>query len=117
MGSAIGFECIDPYGSYYKFNLDHINLYNLIRSQLCLANVVGGHASGCSAANAAGVETIWRFLLFLLRGVCIPVYRLSGCTLDVECPALVNCNKDYRLAADKLFKTSAHVYYRFVLKP
>jgi hypothetical protein len=24
-------ECQDPYGSYYKFNLDHINLYNLIR--------------------------------------------------------------------------------------
>ena len=24
-------ECQDPYGSYYKFNLDHINLYNLVR--------------------------------------------------------------------------------------
>ena len=24
-------ECGDPHGSYYKFNLDHINLYNLIR--------------------------------------------------------------------------------------
>jgi hypothetical protein len=24
-------ECQDPYGSYYKFNLDHINFYNLIR--------------------------------------------------------------------------------------
>ena len=24
-------ECQDPHGSYYKFNLDHINLYNLIR--------------------------------------------------------------------------------------
>ncbi|MFN2637440.1 MAG: hypothetical protein ABR585_10470 [Gemmatimonadaceae bacterium] len=30
-GNAIGFECLDPYGSYYKFNLDHINFYNLIR--------------------------------------------------------------------------------------
>lgn len=27
----IAAECQDPYGSYYKFNLDHINLYNLIR--------------------------------------------------------------------------------------
>ena len=25
------YECFDPHGSYYKFNLDHINLYNLIR--------------------------------------------------------------------------------------
>ena len=24
-------ECGDPHGGYYKFNLDHINLYNLIR--------------------------------------------------------------------------------------
>lgn len=24
-------ECQDPYGSYYKFNLDHVNLYNLVR--------------------------------------------------------------------------------------
>jgi hypothetical protein len=24
-------ECLDTHGSYYKFNLDHINLYNLIR--------------------------------------------------------------------------------------
>ena len=24
-------ECQDPHGSYYKFNLDHVNLYNLIR--------------------------------------------------------------------------------------
>jgi hypothetical protein len=24
-------ECLDPHGSYYKFNLDHINLYSLIR--------------------------------------------------------------------------------------
>jgi hypothetical protein len=27
----ISYECLDPYGSYYKFNLDHINFYNLIR--------------------------------------------------------------------------------------
>jgi hypothetical protein len=27
----IAAECQDPHGSYYKFNLDHINLYNLIR--------------------------------------------------------------------------------------
>ena len=27
----IAFECFDPHGSYFKFNLDHINLYNLIR--------------------------------------------------------------------------------------
>src|SRR5256714_7650649 len=25
VGTAISFECFDPYGSYYKFNLDHIN--------------------------------------------------------------------------------------------
>jgi hypothetical protein len=24
-------ECVDPHGSYYKFNLNHINLYDLIR--------------------------------------------------------------------------------------
>ena len=30
-GLPISAECMDPYGSYYKFNLDHINLYNLIR--------------------------------------------------------------------------------------
>ena len=29
--APIAAECQDPYGSYYKFNLDHINLYNLIR--------------------------------------------------------------------------------------
>jgi hypothetical protein len=27
----IAVECQDPHGSYYKFNLDHINLFNLIR--------------------------------------------------------------------------------------
>jgi hypothetical protein len=27
----IQLECTDVYSSYYKFNLDHINLYNLIR--------------------------------------------------------------------------------------
>jgi hypothetical protein len=31
VGTPIAFECFDPYGSYYKFNLDHINFYNLIR--------------------------------------------------------------------------------------
>jgi hypothetical protein len=31
VGAPIAFECSDPYGSYFKFNLDHINLYNLIR--------------------------------------------------------------------------------------
>jgi hypothetical protein len=29
--SPIAAECQDPHGSYYKFNLNHINLYNLIR--------------------------------------------------------------------------------------
>jgi hypothetical protein len=27
----VTYECFDPYNSYYKFNLDHINFYNLIR--------------------------------------------------------------------------------------
>jgi hypothetical protein len=27
----IAVECQDTHGSYFKFNLDHINLYNLIR--------------------------------------------------------------------------------------
>lgn len=27
----VAYECMDPYNSYYKFNLDHINFYNLIR--------------------------------------------------------------------------------------
>jgi hypothetical protein len=27
----IALECFDPHGSYYKFNLNHINLFNLIR--------------------------------------------------------------------------------------
>ncbi|HUQ82948.1 MAG TPA: hypothetical protein VM076_17485 [Gemmatimonadaceae bacterium] len=31
VGTPITYECLDPHGSYYKFNLDHINLYNLIR--------------------------------------------------------------------------------------
>ena len=31
VSAPIVFECQDPHGSYYKFNLDHINLYNLIR--------------------------------------------------------------------------------------
>ena len=31
VGFAISYECLDPHGSYYKFNLDHINFYNLIR--------------------------------------------------------------------------------------
>jgi len=31
VGLPISSECLDPYGSYYKFNLDHINFYNLIR--------------------------------------------------------------------------------------
>jgi hypothetical protein len=31
VGAPVAFECQDPYGSYYKFNLDYINLYNLIR--------------------------------------------------------------------------------------
>ena len=29
--NPISWECMDTHGSYYKFNLDHINLYNLIR--------------------------------------------------------------------------------------
>ena len=31
VGLPITWECFDPHGSYYKFNLDHINLYSLIR--------------------------------------------------------------------------------------
>ena len=31
VGAPIAFECLDPHGSYYKFNLDHINLFNLVR--------------------------------------------------------------------------------------
>lgn len=31
VGAPITWECLDPHGSYYKFNLDHINLYSLIR--------------------------------------------------------------------------------------
>jgi hypothetical protein len=31
VGVPVAFECVDPHGSYYKFNLNHINLYNLIR--------------------------------------------------------------------------------------
>ena len=31
VGLPMTWECADPHGSYYKFNLDHINLYNLIR--------------------------------------------------------------------------------------
>ena len=31
VGLPISIECLDPHGSYYKFNLDHINLYNLVR--------------------------------------------------------------------------------------
>src|SRR3712207_8703850 len=31
VGAPITWECQDPHGSYYKFNLNHINLYNLIR--------------------------------------------------------------------------------------
>src|SRR5689334_12010433 len=30
-GTAISIDCFDTYKSYYKFNLDYINLYNLIR--------------------------------------------------------------------------------------
>ncbi len=29
--TPISWECYDTHGSYYKFNLDHINLFNLIR--------------------------------------------------------------------------------------
>ncbi|MFL6213192.1 MAG: hypothetical protein ACJ74J_04780 [Blastocatellia bacterium] len=29
--TPISFESLDAYGSYFKFNIDHINLYNLIR--------------------------------------------------------------------------------------
>ena len=29
--TPISWECFDQHGSYYKFNLDHINLFNLIR--------------------------------------------------------------------------------------
>jgi hypothetical protein len=31
VSAPMAVECLDPHGSYYKFNLDHINLYNLIR--------------------------------------------------------------------------------------
>jgi hypothetical protein len=31
VAAPIGIECLDDYGSYFKFNLDEINLYNLIR--------------------------------------------------------------------------------------
>ncbi len=31
VGTPIAVECQDTHGSYYKFNLNHINLYNLIR--------------------------------------------------------------------------------------
>jgi hypothetical protein len=31
VGAPIALECLDPHGSYYKFNLDHINLFNLVR--------------------------------------------------------------------------------------
>jgi hypothetical protein len=30
-GTAISIDCLDTYKSYYKFNLDYINLFNLIR--------------------------------------------------------------------------------------
>jgi hypothetical protein len=31
VSAPIAVECADPHGSYYKFNLNHINLYNLVR--------------------------------------------------------------------------------------
>jgi hypothetical protein len=31
VGTPIAIECLDTHGSYYKFNLNHINLFNLIR--------------------------------------------------------------------------------------
>ena len=30
-GTAISIDCFDTYKSYYKFNLDYINFYNLVR--------------------------------------------------------------------------------------
>jgi hypothetical protein len=33
MGVPIGVDTLDPYDSYYKFNLDYINLFTLVRSE------------------------------------------------------------------------------------
>lgn len=57
-GVPIGFELTDPYGSYFKFNLDAINLFQLVRHEQSeffrrlysitwdeLYGVVGGHGN------------------------------------------------------------------------
>ncbi|MFL5633472.1 MAG: hypothetical protein ACJ78J_05125, partial [Gemmatimonadaceae bacterium] len=89
VGLAITYECFDPYGSYYKFNLDHINFYNLIRLEEAgtarnyylsafqkLRNCTGTHqnahfnmiARGLQGANSTrDAETVNMLGLWLLR--------------------------------------------------
>ncbi|MFL5636699.1 MAG: hypothetical protein ACJ79F_08320 [Gemmatimonadaceae bacterium] len=89
VGLAITYECFDPYGSYYKFNLDHINFYNLIRLEEAgtarnyylsafqkLRNCTGTHqnahfnmiARGLQGVNSTrDAETVNMLGLWLLR--------------------------------------------------
>ena len=96
VGTPIAIECFDPYGSYYKFNLDHINFYNLIRLEEAgtprnqyvsaftrLRNCTGSHqnahfnmiARGLQGANstrdAQTVDMLGRWLLRPRRNVLV----------------------------------------------
>ena len=89
VGFPILLECSDPHGSYYKFNLDHIHLYNLIRLEEAgtyrsmylsaftrLRNCTGTHGNahfnlidrGLRGANATrDAETVSLLTLWLQR--------------------------------------------------
>jgi hypothetical protein len=95
VGTPILFECFDPYGSYYKFNLDHINFYNLIRLEESgtprnqylsaftrLRNCTGSHQNahfnmidralrGVTTQDAQTVDMLGRWLLRPRRNVFV----------------------------------------------
>ena len=57
VGPPILAECSDPHGSYFKFNLDYINLYNLVRLEEATSSYRAAYViayrtlRGCTAAH------------------------------------------------------------------
>ncbi len=54
VGLPIAWECADPHKSYYKFNLDYINLYNLVRLEEPASSYRAGYLSAFAALRRAG---------------------------------------------------------------
>lgn len=110
-GSAIYFEVLDPHNSYYKFNLDYINLFNLVRLENdptlrskyvqifeVLRNALGNHQNAHFNAIEIGAlpsfsstlikDTIEYLTLWLERPRReVSVTNSTRCGVDIQCTA------------------------------